>query len=1424
MIRRHPFLVFIISISVAVFILIQFIQSQRFAGFVSRVISVYLPKDAGVQFAFKTVEVQFFPPAIGVSDLDLNFINKKGRILPGSKIRAKEVSFVFLPFQILRGDIRVNELAVRGAELDVLVLDTASTTKRKPGELTLRWDELLQIRAESIALLDSKVKISLYSDSIGTKKSTAAGQGPLSAKPFFAFSGEVRAFQVSQWMGKGGLGYAVDVWLQGLQMSTAQKLPLNGSLVQVLGMLNSGDTVSWQIPELRTKGKVNAVRTEVDQFQARLPLFDVDAKATLTGNILVFEDSSITASIQTSMDWKLVSDRLGGSLFSGVPKSVLPKQGRSGLTLDLSLNPSNPISSLKANFAMNATDLSAPHLVIDRVIASGELRGTGNGGTSGESPSGNFAEKLGKVELDLKTAIIESAPLERQSLRRFGGGGRLEVLPFKSQLKNFALTPIELQLKDAHIQWLAAPGARTIFPLNFRTTGKVSLRRLPDLGDFRFEVKIPDLFIDRLVLDNQKYEINKPRTRILDVPRIRLQLEAELDADGFDEIQATLRLDRSRARVTGSIDFTEGLDLSAEGNFDLADIGILAESPIQGAGSIGAKVHGPFSAVVLDFDPVLEGAKYLNINLDRVRGRVTYDDRVGIVYLRKVSSQIKNSKFLIDGLIDLKGDTHQAIGIQVQNADVHDLLYAFKDIAAPLWWYPETLKGSVGGEAKISGPVDYAQMSISGLLYGNHWDYFGEKFDVVRAQGGYDRGKYYISNFRATKKGGKLGGRVSYVNRGDEAGSLDWDVKTDQLTLSDLDLLANLDVPMRGKLSARSTGMGKLGSVNSKTQVDLTSLVVRGVPMEESWLEVKATQGDIVWRGRGLGNHAQTEGVYSSEGKKPSQLRLLLEDCDFSPVVLLLNPKLISDLDLEARVGGELKIQFDADAIDLGTGEMTFDKFFLRKRGATIELAEPQRVPIRKGSFLIEQLTLKSKGLEATLDLEGQEGRLKGNIYGEVDASVSEFLTPVVHEAQGPIQLGLNLGGTLRQPLLEGSVKVSGGYARVQGLDSPIEAIRGEARLNQGVIRIENGAAELAGGKVSGHGQIEIFPNRYPEVDLQASVTGSRVKVYPFQYIKVSGTLGVKGKRLPYLIDGDLRSDSGLIIEKFSGSSSSVGSVKAARFYPLRSEDEDYTQSKFKLNIRATASHGILIQNDLFDAEGRGDVKIVNTLNAPRIIGNAEIIQGKLMFRDRDFVIQSGAAIFDNPTTFNPKFNLTANTELGTSKVQLYVSGNLENMKIDLSSNPAMTQSEIFSLLLQGGNNVEGRKFTGSERSTFEAGDIASVVLHQWDVARDIKAKTGFEFDIDESVNSKLGNSVLRGGAGAYQGPKLSVRRKIGKKLQLSGRTSVGGGAQEQTFQADLQVTPNFSVIGVMDNLGGVSQSVNPFSFGFDLKLQRKFK
>ena len=57
--------------------------------------------------------------------------------------------------------------------------------------------------------------------------------------------------------------------------------------------------------------------------------------------------------------------------------------------------------------------------------------------------------------------------------------------------------------------------------------------------------------------------------------------------------------------------------------------------------------------------------------------------------------------------------------------------------------------------------------------------------------------------------------------------------------------------------------------------------------------------------------------------------------------------------------------------------------------------------------------------------------------------------------------------------------------------------------------------------------------------------------------------------------------------------------------------------SIFKLKIEAKADRGILIQNDLFDAELKGSLTIVNTIETPRIVGTAELIHGRMLFKDR---------------------------------------------------------------------------------------------------------------------------------------------------------------------------------------------------------------
>ena len=75
------------------------------------------------------------------------------------------------------------------------------------------------------------------------------------------------------------------------------------------------------------------------------------------------------------------------------------------------------------------------------------------------------------------------------------------------------------------------------------------------------------------------------------------------------------------------------------------------------------------------------------------------------------------------------------------------------------------------------------------------------------------------------------------------------------------------------------------------------------------------------------------------------------------------------------------------------------------------------------------------------------------------------------------------------------------------------------------------------------------------------------------------------------------------------------------------------------------------------DVEVKAHVRIVNTLEAPRILGDAEVIQGKLVFKDRAFTIDSANVNFDSPTVINPSFNLVSSTDVNGIKVQLFASG-----------------------------------------------------------------------------------------------------------------------------------------------------------------------
>src|SRR5690606_28109728 len=155
---------------------------------------------------------------------------------------------------------------------------------------------------------------------------------------------------------------------------------------------------------------------------------------------------------------------------------------------------------------------------------------------------------------------------------------------------------------------------------------------------------------------------------------------------------------------------------------------------------------------------------------------------------------------------------------------------------------------------------------------------------------------------------------------------------------------------------------------------------------------------------------------------------------------------------------------------------------------------------------------------------------------------------------------------------------------------------------------------------------------------------------------------------------------------------------------------------------------------------------------------------------------------FDNPTVIDPKFNMAATADVKNVRVQLYASGRMSDWKLELSSNPAMSETEIISLLAIGLTAEQLGRIGSSDRAVLQQKEAASVLMHALDFNRDVKDKTCLEIQLEEAVNSQIGTSTTRqaGEVEADDAAKIVIRRQIGKNINISVGSTVGVGTGSQ--------------------------------------------
>ncbi len=1367
MIRKNPFLIFCLVITLLVSATVLFIQSKRFTDAARRLLASRFSPSFGIDADFEGLSIQYFPP--GLSILKPKVALRKRNIvgLPeGSQVTAERIELNFKPIQMLTGSIRINEFKIVNGDIQLEFdkIPTQAKPKSKKAIPALRWDELFHVHADSVGIENTRVRLK-FND-------------PQLKAEFLA-----KNLSVSQWSGKGGVGYAIDLDIENISGEVPK---------------------SWKIPKqiksVRAKARINSLGLTVENFSTSIQGVDLSLNGKVDGNLLERQDLPFDVAYDISGDprgFKLPVDFNGSFRAQGKAQGNLEKIGDT-LRGDIKLDTQN-VKIMKWEF------------------------------DSG-SAQADYQFKAGSPEINLEKLVIAAAEKPR-----VGGvpasGGKVTVSGVRWKYGSSDLVHADIKIERAHVHWLAPVVRREIFPLDMRVSGQI-VSVIKPTADWNLRNEI-NLVVGQLDLDNGKMGVVKPLTKVLSVQDIRVSGIANVNSEEVKLDSVNIALKESKFKASGKISFSEGLDITAAGNVQLKEIGQLAEQDIRGQGPVKVHVHGPTSRVFVDFMPELQDGEYLGLHLGAVRGKITFDEDPTHLLFSDVQGKNGKTTYVANGMIDL-GSAEPSINLKVDvpDGEVENVIDVLREKVKDISWFPWGATGSVSGRVGITGGLNTDLLQIRVECIGSDWEYVHERFKRVIATGGYDRGRFYADSVRAVKKTGRLNGAISFrpknfiQKKSKEEEQLSWSLSSEDFSLADIDHISRLDVPAKGNLDIKSHGEEKDGKISSETQISLKSASARGISIPPSEFHMSSENGRLNVKGEFQGSQGLLQADYPFQLGEIASLKVDFNRFDFSHALLMLNPKLIQDQDLAAYFSGGLDLSFQSGKIELGSGKASISEFVMSKKGTRFALEKPGEFAIHNGTFRVDQLSINGKEGSVKLTMNSNQAEVAGLITGDVHLGMIEFFTPVIRPAVGLAKIDLSLTGYLKSPDFLGKASVNGASFQIAGTDFIFENVGGQVQLRQNRILVKSFEGDLASGRVNAKGTVDLFTDRVPAIDLTGNLVDNKLKIFPFQFVKINGALKVHGTELPYLVEGKIVSDSAMSREKVLNQKRNA--TGKDRFTPSATLLTESNLPIFKLNIQAVAERGILVQNDLFDAELKGDLKIINTIENPGILGTTEVIHGKMSFKDRVFQIQSAKVEFDNPTALDPAVNMVATTEVNRTKIQMLASGRLpDKLKIVLTSNPVMPESDIISVLALGMSNDDFQKMRAGDRKTYEQGEATSLLLNSLDFNRDIQKRTGFQVQLDEANYSQLGMSAFRPrtDVDSTSAPRIVVKRKLGKKLDLSAGSTVGVGTTNQRqVTTEYRFTPAFSLLGVWDYID--SSNFNTFnqSYGVDLKLQKRFK
>lgn len=620
-------------------------------------------------------------------------------------------------------------------------------------------------------------------------------------------------------------------------------------------------------------------------------------------------------------------------------------------------------------------------------------------------------------------------------------------------------------------------------------------------------------------------------------------------------------------------------------------------------------------------------------------------------------------------------------------------------------------------------------------------------------------------------------------------GSLNLELRLDLAQAAGFELLpegytaegmAHLDLTLTGT-PAKPGGAGTFS-------LDRGTFRIPGIPVPLTDISVRATveEGAAVVR---KGDASWGEGRIALTGEfpfgllpenLPVQIPRKAGPAVFSLDVRGLRPEAAEKLPPGITGLISVRAEGSATATDLRalTARIEFPDLQFRMNEFSLGQTQPSRLSVRDGILSVERLTLS--GTETNLDVRGSagilpDGPLDVRVAGGLNAALLTFNNPDLR-ASGNLNIEAAAAGTPAAPLLSGSARMQGGRLSLRDPRVVADNLTVRLELDAGAIAVREFTGTLNGGPLNVTGKAALRDGTLRGLDLEADVQDFFLNFPEGLKSSSSGTLTLSSEQDDILIRGNIRVLESSYRDSFEVRSQLMNYLKDQRIVePAGETDSLLDRIRFDVSVRTVSP--LLVQNNVARVGGNANLRLLGPFQEPSVVGRITLTDGgEIVLNQRTYYINRGTVTLTNQTRIEPQLDIQAQTRAGSYDITMQLTGPADRLSTTLTSEPALSEMDILSVLLTGKTRSETR---GQEMQVARTQALALVA-----------GQAGGE--ITDEARRALGLSTFRIDPGMIasesdQGARLTIGEDVTRDLSLIYSMNLTNGG-DQIWAAEYQM------------------------------------